>query len=139
MLQNSPLVVVYDGYCALCRASKDKLEKMFGDRIAMVDFRVTPPESLHPDLNEEACQARMHVVADGRAYGGAAAMVRLFRLHPVLRWPVLLYHVPPLGWLAERVYDLVSRNRFTLSKWIGGEPPACTDACSIHPPEKKKK
>lgn len=137
MKQSQPLLVIYDGHCSLCRASMDKLERMLGDRVQRMDFRVVPPEQIHPDLSVERCQAQMHVVEMSRVYGAAEAMVRVLRLHRGYRLVVWLYDVPPFGWLAERAYQWVARNRFRLSRWFGKQP-TCTDTCTIHQPSQQK-
>jgi predicted DCC family thiol-disulfide oxidoreductase YuxK len=133
------LKVVYDGHCAICLATMTKLLKKFGDRLDPVDFRLIPPQEIHPSLTEERCHAQMHVLKDGRVFGGAEAVVKILQLSPTYRIGVWLYYVPPLGWLAERAYAWVSRNRFRLSKLIGGEVPECTDVCTIHWEEGKGK
>lgn len=131
--------VVYDGHCGICQASVVKLFEMFGTKIEPVDFRTYDQVSeIHPDLEEDACKARMHVIRGHRVYGGAEAIVQLMRMHKFYRYPVLLYYLPPLGWITERIYNWVSHNRFKLSKLLGLKVPACTDACSVHPPRKKE-
>ncbi|MGZ4135739.1 MAG: thiol-disulfide oxidoreductase DCC family protein [Tumebacillaceae bacterium] len=137
MKSSHPLIVVYDGHCAICRAAKDKLLHMFGDRIETVDFRTVPPEQIHPDLTPVLCQAQLHVLDGDRVYGAAEAMVRLLRMHSFYRYVVPLYYVPPFGWIAERVYKWISKNRFRLSKLLGKKQSECTDACTIHWDEKK--
>lgn len=132
MKKSQPLQVIYDGHCAICRASMSKIEKTFGERVLPVDFRIVPAGEIHPDLSEERCKAQMHVIEQGNVYGGAEAMVRILRMHRGLKLVVWLYDLPPLGWLAEGAYRLVARNRFRLSKWLGRDVPACSDACSIH-------
>jgi len=130
--------VVYDGHCGICRASMDRVEQMYGPHVQRVDFRIVPAQEIHPSLSEERCQAQMFVVIDGQAYGGAEALARLLRLHRVYRFVAWLYFVPPFGWLAERVYRLIARNRFRLSKWFGrGEQEVCTDACRLPDPKRK--
>ncbi len=131
MPKKEPLVLVYDGYCAFCRASTERILNMFGNRVRAVDFRVVPPKQIHPELTAERCQAQLHVIKEGRVYGGAEAMVKIFGINGLLRLAVSLYYVPPIGWLAEKAYGMIARNRFRISKWIGGETP-CTDACTIH-------
>ena len=139
MKSKKPLLVVFDGHCPICRATMKKLERMYGERILGMDFRIAAPQDIHPSLTEEGCQARMHVVEGDRVHGGAEAVVRLARMHPVYRIPVLLYYVPPIGWMAERLYAWVSRNRFRISKLLGlKQEVECTDACMIHTPPKKK-
>lgn len=135
--RREPLVVVYDGHCGVCNASMDKIEKMFGTGVRRMDFRIVPPQEIHPDLTEEGCKAQLYILEDGKAYGGAHGFVRLLQLHGWLRVPVRLYYVPPFGWLAERAYGLFARNRFRISKWLGLKAPVCTDACRIHDPRKK--
>ena len=131
-----PLVLVFDGYCALCRASTERILSMFGSQIQAVDFRVIPPKQIHPELTEAGCQAQLHVIKDGHVYGGAEAMVKVFGLHGLLRYPVYLYYLPPIGWLTEQIYKVIARNRFTISKWMGNKT-ECTDACTIHFDKKK--
>jgi predicted DCC family thiol-disulfide oxidoreductase YuxK len=137
MKQPQPLVVIYDGQCAICRAAKDKLLRMFSDRIEPIDFRVVPPEQIHPDLTSEQCQAQMHVLENGQVFGAAEAVVRLMRMHPFYRYVVPLYYVPPVGWVSEAVYKWVSKNRFRISRLFGKKQPECTDACTIHWDAKK--
>lgn len=130
--------VVFDGHCGLCQASMVKLFELFGTQIEPVDFRTYDSVAeIHPDLRENACQARMHVIKNGRVYGGAEAVVQLMHLHKFYRWPTKLYYVPPVGWITERIYDLVSKNRFKLSKLFGLKVPDCTDACQIHSNKKE--
>jgi predicted DCC family thiol-disulfide oxidoreductase YuxK len=131
MKQKEPLQVIYDGHCAICRASMEKIHKMFGEQVREVDFRIVPPQEIHPELTEARCKAKMHVLKDGRVYGGAEAMVQILRLHRLWRLIVPLYYVPPFGWLAERAYAFVAHNRFRLSRWLGKGVPECADACSI--------
>ncbi|MFD2169019.1 thiol-disulfide oxidoreductase DCC family protein [Tumebacillus lipolyticus] len=132
MRDSEPLQVIYDGHCALCRASMKRIQAMLGERVSPVDFRSVPPEQIHPELREESCKARMHLLDGEKLYGGAEAMVRILQLHRGYRLIVWLYYLPPIGWLAERMYEYVARNRFRLSKWLGSDVPECTDACSIH-------
>lgn len=138
MQKPEPYVLVFDGYCALCRASTERILQMFGSRVQAVDFRVIPPKQIHPDLSTERCQAQLHVIADGNVYGGAKAMVKILGLHGFLRFPASLYYVPPIGWLAEVGYRIIARNRFTISKWMGNKT-ECSDACTIHFEKKENK
>jgi len=134
--------VVFDGHCGICQATMLRLFEMFGTQIEPVDFRTyNDVGDIHPDLREDACKARMHVIKNGRVFGGAEAAVQLMQLHNLYRWPTKLYYIPPIGWLSERIYDWVSRNRFKLSKLLGLKVPECTDACSIHhaPTSNKKR
>ncbi|TCP54783.1 putative DCC family thiol-disulfide oxidoreductase YuxK [Tumebacillus sp. BK434] len=130
-----PLQVIYDGHCGICRASVGKIEQLFGDKVRPVDFRIVPVGEIHPELSETRCQARLHVIEQGKVYGGAEAMVRVLRLHRGWRLIVWLYYLPPLGWLAEAGYRLVASNRFRLSKWLGRDLPDCGEACSIRKPD----
>lgn len=127
-----PITVIYDGHCAICRTTMDRLNRQLGDRVRGVDFRIVPPPDIHPDLTEARCQAQLHALQDGRIYGGAEAMVKILQRHAGWRFLTYFYYLPPLGWIAEKVYAYIARNRFKLSKYLGTKTPECTDACTIH-------
>jgi predicted DCC family thiol-disulfide oxidoreductase YuxK len=66
------------------------------------------------------------VDANGRLFGGAAAIARAF-IHSggLLGLGAHLYAVPPIGWLADRAYRLAAKRRLKLKQ-------ACVDdTCKI--------
>src|SRR5690606_37144716 len=87
-----------------------------------------------PGIDREALRAAMHVVKrDGKTYRGARCIRFLALRMPVLIPLGLLLWVPGVIWIAERVYNLVARNRRVLSSLFG-----CKDACAIMPARQRE-
>ena len=87
-----------------------------------------------PQLDRETLRAAMHVVTtDGHIYRGAHC-IRFLSLRMPLLVPLgLLLWVPGVIWIAERIYTVVARNRYILSRVFG-----CKDACAIMPARKRE-
>jgi predicted DCC family thiol-disulfide oxidoreductase YuxK len=86
----------------------------------------------YPDLDFETAMGQMHVVGeDGRLLGGFEGVRRLLRELP-LGFPVwLIMHVPGMGWLGEKAYRLIARNRYRINKLVGAK--VCEDGvCKVH-------
>jgi predicted DCC family thiol-disulfide oxidoreductase YuxK len=121
---------VYDGDCGFCTTSV-----RWAVRLRLGADVVTPWQ--HADLaalglTEEQCAAKLQWVGDdGRISSGHEAVARMLLQGP-LPWRPLgaLLLVPPLSWLAARVYDLVAANR---QRMPGGTP-----ACAL-PQEQRPK
>jgi predicted DCC family thiol-disulfide oxidoreductase YuxK len=64
----------------------------------------------------------------GRRWGGAAAISRTLRQLGGA-WPIVaaLYAVPPIAWLADRLYRWVAAHRGWLSR-VWSSTPACEEA-----------
>jgi len=116
-------LVLYDGDCPLCRRSVRLLHGLdWLGKLGFVNARDPErlrelPESLDPGrLLEE-----MHVLTPrGEVHHGFAAFRWMaWRLPPA--WFLLpLLYVPGVGWLGQRVYLWVARNRFHLVPCHGG-------------------
>lgn len=126
-------VVLYDGACTFCTAQAERVKRISGGRIA-----VRPLQQALDDVPwvdpDEAIKALHLVDRDGRAYAGAAAIVRLLRLtRPVLGLLVLPYHLPGVRWLAERAYAFVANRRYAIAgRTDGAGDDACaTGACGV--------
>jgi predicted DCC family thiol-disulfide oxidoreductase YuxK len=87
-----------------------------------------------PQINREALLEAIHCIAvDGRIYRGARA-IRFVGLRLPLLFPVsLILWIPGIIWIAERIYQWVSRNRHLLSRLFG-----CKDACAILPARRRE-
>ena len=106
----SPLVI-YDGDCAFCKQWVRRWRGMTGDRVA---YRPSSEVGLaYPEIGEGGFRARVWLIEpDGRARGGAGAVLRLYALAGDRRWPAWLYsRVPAFAGAAEATYDLVARHR----------------------------
>ncbi len=84
---------------------------------------------LAPSISQADLQEAIHCLStDGKIYRGARA-IRFVGLRLPLLVPVALFlWLPGVIYLAEKFYQLVSRNRLLLSKLFG-----CKGACAILP------
>ena len=75
-------VLIYDGECALCRASALWLMRRarMPDRLEILPCRSRPRRERYPHITEEACMSAMQLVLpDGRVLSGADAVPELLR------------------------------------------------------------
>lgn len=119
------LTILYDAHCRLCAASRARLERWAtADRIRFVPIQDPEAQALAPGKTAADLQGEMHVVEDGRVYGGADGWFRILRLAPMeLAW---LRAAP--RFLATAVYRVIARNRY---RWFGRID--CEDgSCEVH-------
>lgn len=117
--------VLYDGTCRFCIAQVARLRRLTRDRVAFESayaegvrarFPMLPaagPDPLNPGMLGEM----KFVDADGRLYGGAAAIARAFVVSGgVLGLGARLYALPPIRWAADRAYKLAAARRLKLKQ-----------------------
>ena len=124
-VEGPSLTILYDAHCRLCVGSRARLERWAtADRLRFVPIQDPEAPALAPGRSEADLQGQMHVVEDGRVYGGAEGWFRILRLAPLeLAW---LRAAP--RFLATAVYRLVARNRY---RWFGRVE--CDDGtCPVH-------
>ena len=111
-------LVLYDGDCPLC----------------IFQMRVLTWLDWFNTLDREQLLAAMHCVTrDGRIHRGARC-IRFVGMRLPLLFPLaLLLWVPGVIWIAEKIYNLIARNRKVLSRLFG-----CKEACSILPARKRE-
>jgi predicted DCC family thiol-disulfide oxidoreductase YuxK len=110
----------YDDSCGICTRTCQILAALdrFG-RLSFVGSSQTGKwrHRIPPGLTEQTI-----VVFDdrtGRMTTRSAAVARVLRALP-WPWPLLaIIALPGVRWVADRVYDLVARNRHRLSSWLG--------------------
>jgi predicted DCC family thiol-disulfide oxidoreductase YuxK len=110
----------YDAQCEVCQAFTAWLRVL--DRRGRVECVPIGDDSVRAHgLDVAECLRQLHVVApDGRVRVGWEAVAFLARRFPAT-WVIgALGAVPPLSWLARRLYRYVATNRFALSKCRGG-------------------
>jgi predicted DCC family thiol-disulfide oxidoreductase YuxK len=119
--ESSPLTVLYDGACPLCRREIGiyrGLRPLRSDTpvcFADVSDAALP---LPPGTTREQLLARFHVRSrDGRLLSGAQAFLALWATLPGWRWLALVGRLPGAAWAMERAYRLFLRWRPTLQRW----------------------
>ena len=96
-------------------------------RVTAVPFQKPGVPESH-GLTVAQCEAAAWVVApDGSRDRGAGAINMALAVALGFSVPYLLYRVPGMGWVQDRVYDIIARIRSRLP----GDPPYCEQ----HPAE----
>jgi predicted DCC family thiol-disulfide oxidoreductase YuxK len=123
------ITVYYDGWCPLCRAIRQRLERIdWLKRLALVSVREAgAAESL--GVEPQRLAERMHVRDNrtGKVVDGIDAVAAVAAQVPALwpAWPLLL--LASRTGLGQPLYDFIARRRTVIP--VGG----CEDgACPIH-------
>ncbi|HVX46673.1 MAG TPA: DUF393 domain-containing protein [Mycobacteriales bacterium] len=122
--------LIYDGDCGFCTTSARLIERWLPTGAQIQPWQRAPLAELGI-TEQEARDAVQWVDAQGRVSTGHAAFARLL-IDSGFPWslPGRLLLVPPLSWVAPRVYRLVSDNRHRLP---GGTPACAADPQAPHP------
>ena len=128
-------IVLYDGECPLCIFQMRMLTWLdWLNALALVPLTDPRAQQAAPQLTREQLLAAMHCVTrDGRIFRGARCIRFVGMRLPLLVPVALLLWLPGVIWLAEKIYDLIARNRLTLSRIFG-----CKEACAILPARKRE-
>jgi predicted DCC family thiol-disulfide oxidoreductase YuxK len=115
--------LVYDGDCGFCTSSVRAAVRLRMRADVVVPWQEADLAAL--GLTPEQCSAKLQWVADGGGVSSGHEAVARLLLHSALPWRALgaLLLMPPLSWVAGRVYDWVADHR---SAMPGGTP-----ACSL--------
>jgi predicted DCC family thiol-disulfide oxidoreductase YuxK len=121
-------VVYYDDACGFCRRCCELLALADGaGRLRFVGAS-DGGARLHPISDAELGTTAVVVdAATGVSYRRGRAAAAVARALPLPYQGLRLLALPGIGWIADRVYDLVARNRHRLSRAIGVE------ACAVEP------
>jgi predicted DCC family thiol-disulfide oxidoreductase YuxK len=114
----SPAVLIYDGECAMCRASALWLMRlaMSGGELEILPCRSAPRRLRYPHVTDEACMTAMQLVLpDGKTLAGADAVPELLRRIRGLGWLATVFALPGARPVARRVYAWIATNRMRLS------------------------
>ncbi|HKB26270.1 MAG TPA: DUF393 domain-containing protein [Methylomirabilota bacterium] len=110
--------LIYDGECAMCRASALWVMRLALSRGALeiLPCRSEPRRARFPQVSDAACMEAMQLaLPDGRVLAGADAVPALLRRIRGLGWLATLFALPGARPVARRFYAWVARNRMRLS------------------------
>ena len=122
VIDNPPLVMLFDGDCGLCTSTARWLERRVGaDRLRTLPLdHATADTRLRDAVRGRDLASSLHVVRpDGTVVTGAAAVLAAGRLVP--RWGIaarLMDHRVGHAVL-EPAYRLVARNRHRIGRALG--------------------
>lgn len=130
------LTLFYDGFCPLCVAEMNKLRKYDVDeRLTFEDIQSQDFSKRYPELDWASLNARIYgQLEDGRLISGldvtylAWKMVGKGWVYAPLRWPVI-------RWLADGIYLLFARYRYSISFLLTGKKrcQACDNSHCVLP------
>jgi predicted DCC family thiol-disulfide oxidoreductase YuxK len=123
-------IVLYDDECPLCTFQMKLLSWLdWGSVLELVPLSNPRAAALAPHLSREDLSEAIHCIAkDGKIHRGARAIRFVGMRLPLLVPMALFLWIPGVIWIAEKVYQWISRNRLLLSKLFG-----CKGACAILP------
>ena len=114
----SPLTVLYDGACPLCRREIGVYRGLQSSAPVCFADVSDAAQALPPGTTREQLLARFHVRdTDGRLLSGAQAFLALWAALPGWRWLARVGRLPGAAWAMERVSRLFLRVRPALQRW----------------------
>jgi predicted DCC family thiol-disulfide oxidoreductase YuxK len=122
-------VLIYDGECAMCRASALWLMRraVLRGQLEILPCRSGPRRERFPAISDEACMTAMQLVLPGgRVLSGADAVPELLRRVRGWGWLASVFGLPGMTPLSRRVYAWVARHRMRIAcaRARGGAPPS---------------
>lgn len=127
--------LIYDDECAMCTFQMRVLTWLDWFNLVQL-IPASDPQSLKmaPGLTHEKLMEEIHCVKTNEAVLRGARALRFLGMRMPLLIPFSLFMwVPGVIWVAEKVYALISRNRYILSRFFG-----CKDACSVMPQRERE-
>jgi len=123
-------IVLYDGECALCTFQMRLITSLdWFNTVTLLPVSDPRTAILAPTLSREALLEAIHCLArDGRIHRGAHCFRFIGMRMPLLVPLALVLWLPGVIWVAERVYQWISRHRYLLSRIFG-----CKEACAVMP------
>jgi predicted DCC family thiol-disulfide oxidoreductase YuxK len=115
-------VLLYDGDCGFCTSSARFIERRIPADAEIVAYQRADLDAL--GTTAERAEHEVLWAAGGRVYGGARAVAMLLTAAGGPWRPLGVFlRVPPVSWIAQGLYRLVSANRYRLP----GGTPACRE------------
>ncbi|MBI2217865.1 MAG: DUF393 domain-containing protein [Candidatus Rokubacteria bacterium] len=116
-------VLIYDGDCAMCRASALWLMRraLSSGQLEILPCRSNVRRARYPAITDEVCMTAMQLVLpDGRVLSGADSVPELLRRIRGWGWVARLFDLPGVRPIARRVYAWVAKNRMKVSCALPG-------------------
>jgi predicted DCC family thiol-disulfide oxidoreductase YuxK len=123
-------ILLYDDKCPLCSFQMKLLTWLdWFNLLSMLPLSHPQAAELTKGISRHDLLEAIHCLTrEGRIHRGARAL-RFVGMRLVLAFPMALFlWIPGVIWIAERVYQVISRNRHLLSRVFG-----CKDACALLP------
>ncbi len=105
----SPIEILYNGICPVCRAGACDLERRAAAAragVIFVDVAARAEALARAGVSLDAVRLRLHArLPDGRVLRGMPAVARAWAATPPYRLLGRLTQVPPFSWLGAVVYE----------------------------------
>ena len=133
-MSNSRHILFYDSDCPFCQFQVRALARM--DWFNKVDF--VPSKNFHQlrlgvHIDHDDLNQAIHCVTPNKAVHRGARAIRFLGFRMPLLVPFALFMwFPGMIFVSDKIYKLISRNRYFLSRFVG-----CKDDCSLDFSEKQ--
>ncbi len=129
-------IVLYDDQCPLCTFQMRLLTWLdWFNTTSLLPLSSPRVAEIAPDLSREALLEAIHCITPQGEIHRGARCIRFVGMRMPLMVPLALFlWLPGVIWVAEKIYNLISRNRHYLSRIFG-----CKEACHILPGRKSHK
>lgn len=124
------ITVLYDGECSLCTFQMKLLTWLdWRNRLDLLPLSDPRAQKIAPTLTREELLEAIHCLTrQGRIYRGARCLRFVGMRLPLMVPMACVLWFPGVIWVADKVYQWISRNRHLLSRWFG-----CKEACALLP------
>lgn len=128
-------ILIYDDGCPMCTFQMRLVTWLdWFNTVTLLPLSHPTAMSAAPGLTREALHEAIHCITpSGRVHRGARALRHIGLRMPLAVPLSLLLWFPGVIAIAERVYGLISRNRYVLSRWFG-----CQEACAVLPARQRE-
>lgn len=128
MATPSKNLLLFDDQCGMCAAQMRWLARLdWFQTIRMMPISDHETAQVAPQISMDNLQEAIHCVTPGgHVYRGASAIRHVGRKVPLLAPLAVLMWIPGVMFLADRVYGLIARNRYVISRVF-----RCGDSCAV--------
>jgi predicted DCC family thiol-disulfide oxidoreductase YuxK len=128
-------IVLYDDQCPLCTFQMKVLTWLdWLNTITLLPLSHPNASQVAPQVTREDLMEAIHCVTPEKKIHRGARCLRFVGMRMPLLVPMALFlWIPGVIFIAEKVYQWISRNRQLLSRLFG-----CKEACSIMPARKRE-